>query len=123
MKTKVNFKNNILNISVSLTANYEVDKVRADRKGATKVRRDERRVRRILRSALPTTEKNNEEDAFYGSSRRVQEDLGSGEFEVKASLVSRDNSAASVCTVGSTVAGLMSVVVGAAGVAGAALMV
>jgi len=241
--TKVDFKNNILNISVSLTANYEVDKVRAEREDATKedviadysdfiiayecdeaypdikktgttynqgdviticvsdesssiveveefvelvvaqegntdynfivngqwnsdittpvcadsntpghrvcyatiralarffstkkpsdliirgsvyVRRDERRVRRILRSALPTTDTHNEEDALYGSSRRVQEDPGSGGFEVKVGLASTDNSAASACTVGSTVASLMSVVVGAAGVAGAALMV
>ena len=92
-------------------------------RGSVYVRRDGRRVRRILRSALPTTEKNNEEDDFYGSSRRVQENPGSGEFEVKISLASTDNSAAAVCTVGRTVAGLMSVVAGAAGVAGATLMV
>jgi len=92
-------------------------------RGSVYVRRDGRRVRRILRSALPTTEKNTEEEALYGSSRRVQEDPGSGEFEVKVGLASTDNSAASACIVGSTVAGLMLVVVGAAGVAGSALMV
>jgi len=68
-------------------------------------------LRRIMKKML-----------FYGSSRRVQEDPGSGKFEVKVGLIPTNNSAASVCTVGSTVAGLMAVVFGAAGVAGAALM-
>jgi len=91
--------------------------------GSVYVRHDGRRVRQILHSALPTTEKNTKEDALYGSSRRVQEDSGNREFEVKVGLTSTGNSAAYACTVGSTVAGLMSVVVGAAGVAGVALMV
>ena len=92
-------------------------------RGSVNVRRDGRRVRQILRSALPTTENDNEEDVLYGSSRRVQEDPGSGEFDLKVDLESTDNSASSAGTVGSTIAGLMSVVVVAAGVNGAALMV
>jgi len=82
--------------------------------GSVYVRRDGRRVRRILRSALPTTENNNEEDTLYASSRRVLEDPGRGEFKVNVGLASPDNSAASAFTVGSIVLGLMSVVVGAA---------
>merc|ERR1740136_4485 len=92
-------------------------------RGSVYVRRDGRRVKQILHSALPTTENNNEEDALYDSSRRVQEDPESGEFEVKVGLTSTDNSAAFAFTVGSTVAGLMSVIVGVAGVTGATLMV
>ena len=90
--------------------------------GSVNVRTYGRRVRRILRSALPTTEKKNEDEDLYDSSRRVEEDPGSGEFEVKVSLASADNSAASACTDGITISDLMSVVVGAAGVTGAALM-
>jgi len=91
--------------------------------GSVYVRRNGRRVRQILRRAIPATENNNEEDALYASSRRVQENLVSGEFEVTIDLASADNSAASACAVGSTVAGLTSVVVGAAGAIGAALMI
>ena len=79
---------------------------------------DERRVRQILRSDLPTSENNNKEDALYASTRRVQEDTGSGEFEVKVGLAYVDNSAVYAYTIRSTTAGLISVVV-----VGATLMV
>jgi len=91
--------------------------------GSVYVRRDGRRVRRILRSALPNIENNNAEDALYASSRRVKENTGSGTYAVNVGLASGDNSAASASTVGSTVAGLMSVTVGAVGLTGVALMV
>jgi len=91
-------------------------------RGSVYVRRDGRRVRQIIHSTLPTTEKNNEEDALYGSNGHVQEDPGNGQFEVKVGLASTYNSGASACTVGRTLAGLMSVVVGAGGVAGPVLI-
>ena len=82
--------------------------------GSVDVRRDGRRVRRILRNVLPTPEKNNEEDAYYASSRRLQENGGSGGFEVNIGLTPGHDSASN--------SGLMSVVVGAAGLTGAVLM-
>merc|ERR1740124_602838 len=47
-KTKVDFKINILNISVSLTANYEIDEVSAQREEATK--REPQLIIRVMRS-------------------------------------------------------------------------
>jgi len=90
--------------------------------GVNIIRDDGRRVRRILRSAPPNHEKNNEENALYASSRRVNEDTISGDFEVKVGLASADNSASSACTIGSTSTRLMWAIAGAAGVTGAALM-
>lgn len=85
--------------------------------GSVYVRRDGRRVRQILRNVLPTSEKKNEEDALYASSHRLQEATGSGDFEVKVGLASGNDSAASDYNIGSTGAGLISSIIGAAGLA------
>ena len=90
-------------------------------KGSVIVKRDGVRVRRNLRMALPAPEKVTEEDNHHAlavSGRRVEEDgEGSGEFDITVSLGSADGSAASGRTIGSGVAGLMSMAVGAAGAA------
>ena len=85
--------------------------------GTVDVRRDGRQVRRILRDGLPTSEKKNEEDALYASSHRLQEATGSGDFEVKFGIASGNDSAASDYNIGSTGDGLMSSIIGAAGLA------
>lgn len=91
--------------------------------GSVYVIRDGRRVRRNLHMALPATDE--EAASLDVSGRRVVEDEeGSGIFEVKVSLISTDDSTddsvASDHIVGGAATGLMAMAVGAAG---AALMV
>ena len=83
--------------------------------GSVFVVRDGARVRRSLRMALPAPKENNAEHALAVSGRRAQAEgeEGSGDFEVFASLESAADSAAPGLT--TAAAGLVSMVVGAAG--------